>query len=340
MDRANQYSATPVEARDQNAIELYGLRIASTVTAHEFCDMEMGGIAAQLILQRGLYIRNTYHFQLSWDYCLLEPMDLVTLTDPGLGLAKTPVRIVAIEEDASGLLSVTAEEYPGSVGTTVAYPVAGAVNTPINRNVASAPVNPPVIFEPPADLTGGVAQIWIGVSGGTSGVADPNWGGAVVYVSTDGVTYAQVGTVSTPARQGVLNVVLTATATSMVASFSESDAALPAASMASPALALVGAEIVTYGGATLSGASTYTLSGLQRAVYGAQGGTHAIGASVLCLDDAVYRYTLPASSIGQTVSLKFASFNVFGARCRIFPPASPIPSRRSAPACSDRWRRR
>ena len=62
LDRANQYSATPVEAHDQNAIELYGLRIASTVTAHEFCDLGMGSLAAQLILQRALYIRNTYHF--------------------------------------------------------------------------------------------------------------------------------------------------------------------------------------------------------------------------------------------------------------------------------------
>ena len=316
LDRANRYSATPVEARDQNAIELYGLRIASTITAHEFCDMGIGSIAAQLILQRSLYIRNTYHFRLSWDYCLLEPMDLVTLTDPGLGLAKTPVRIIAIEEDAAGLLSVTAEEYPGAVGTAVAYPVAGAVSTPINRNVAVAPVNAPVVFEPPPALTGGVAQIWLGISGGTNGVADPNWGGAVIYVSTDGVTYAQVGTVSTPARQGVLTTALTApnavpASAQMVVGFAESGAVL-AASAGAPSMALVGAEIVTYGAATLSGASTYTLGGLQRAIDGAQGSAHAAGAPVLCLDSAVYRYTLPAASIGQPVSLKFASFHVFG----------------------------
>ncbi len=317
LDRANQYSATPVEARDQNAIELYGLRIGSTVTAHEFCDIGMGQLAAQLILQRALYIRNTYAFRLSWDYCLLEPMDIVTLTDPGLGLLRTPVRVVSVEEDAAGLLSVTAEEYPGAVATAVAYPAVGAVNAPINRAVVPAPVNPPVLFEPPSDLTGGAAQLWIGLSGGRNGVADPNWGGAVVFVSSDGVTYAQVATLNAPARQGVLAAALPAPGAApptLSVDLAQSGATLPAAgtSAAAPALALVGAELVTYTGATLTGPATYALTGLQRAAYGGQGGAHLPGTPVLCLDTAVYRYDLPAAAIGQTLSLKFASFNTFG----------------------------
>jgi hypothetical protein len=113
LDRSNQYSPTTIEARDQGSIEQTGLRTGSTITAHEFCNLTIAATAAQLILQRGLYIRNTYAFKLSWEYCLLEPMDLVTLTDAGLGLAKTPVRIVEIAEDGDGLLSVIAEEYPG-----------------------------------------------------------------------------------------------------------------------------------------------------------------------------------------------------------------------------------
>ena len=79
------YNLTSVESRDQNAIELYGMRIASTVTAHEICDPNIALISGQLILQRALYIRNTYKFRLSWEYCLLDPMDLVTVTDSILG---------------------------------------------------------------------------------------------------------------------------------------------------------------------------------------------------------------------------------------------------------------
>jgi hypothetical protein len=164
--RWNNYDAVPVEAFDQNAIELYGLRVAPEITASEFCDPYIAQTAAQLILQRGLYIRNTYHFKLSFEYCLLEPMDLVTVTDAGLGLANVSVRITAIEEDDAGVLAVTAEEFPGGIATAVKYPIQTKNPNSTNQAVVPARVNPPVIYEPPAVLTGGVAQVWAAVSGG------------------------------------------------------------------------------------------------------------------------------------------------------------------------------
>ena len=45
-------------------------------------------ISGQLMLQRAVYIRNTYKFRLSWECCLLDPMDLVTVTDAVLGLSR------------------------------------------------------------------------------------------------------------------------------------------------------------------------------------------------------------------------------------------------------------
>ena len=153
-------------------------RPGSAVTAHEICDLAVAATSAQLILARGLYVRNSYAFRLSWDCGLLEPTDLVTLTDSNLGLNRTPVRITAISEGVDGLLDVTAEEYPGTVASAAGYPVAGSVGAPLDRNVTPAPVSPPVIFEPPPELTGDAAQLWIGLSGGRNGVADPNWGGS------------------------------------------------------------------------------------------------------------------------------------------------------------------
>ncbi len=121
-DRSHGYTATTVEARDQGAIERYGLKVGGTITAREICALSIGRLVAQLALQRALYIRNTYTFRLSWEFCLLEPMDVVTLTDPGLGLARTPVRITAIEEDEDGLLTITAEEFPRGTATAGALP--------------------------------------------------------------------------------------------------------------------------------------------------------------------------------------------------------------------------
>ena len=164
------YDLTPIDAFDQNAIELYGLRMASDITANEICDPFVGQRSAQLILQRGLYIRNHYNFKLSFEYCLLEPMDLVTVTDTALGLTNVAIRIVSIEEDDAGILSVTAEEFPGGTATAVQYPVQSGGGTSTNQGVVPARVNVPILYEPPAALTGGVAQVTAAVSGGIAPV--------------------------------------------------------------------------------------------------------------------------------------------------------------------------
>jgi len=87
-------------------------------------------------------------------------MDLVTITDTLLGLTNVAVRITEIEEDDAGILAVTAEEFPGGTATAVQYPVQiGGGGIPTNQNVVPARVNTPVIFEPPAALTSGIANV-------------------------------------------------------------------------------------------------------------------------------------------------------------------------------------
>ena len=193
--RADAYNTGPIVAFDQAAINRFGRRIGSTITAHEICDLTVAQISAQLILQRGLYIRNTYSFKLSMEFCLLDPMDLVTLTDAALGLNATVVRITEIEEDSEGALTVTAEEFPQGVATATQYPTQPRSNGAPNANVAAQPVNTPLIIEPPPALTGDVAQLWIGASGEN---ADPNWGGCLVWGSLDGTSYTRVTQLSTP----------------------------------------------------------------------------------------------------------------------------------------------
>ena len=164
--RDNQYSAIPVEARDQSQIEVFGSLVGPTIQAHEICDeYVMGPLIAQTILQRELYVRTKFTFKLSWEYCLLDPMDVVTITDPNLGLSNYPVRIVEIEEDDKGLLAFTCEELVQGVSNPALNPSAGTGNFQPNQGVPAVPINSPVIIEPPIALTGGAAQIWIGASG-------------------------------------------------------------------------------------------------------------------------------------------------------------------------------
>ena len=106
------------------------------------------------MLQRAVYIRNTYKFRLSWEYCLLDPMDLVTVTDTISGLCNAPIRITEIEEDDNGFLSVTAEEFPLGVATATLYADATGRQQPDQPERPADPVNAPIIFEPPSTLVG------------------------------------------------------------------------------------------------------------------------------------------------------------------------------------------
>ncbi|HVH78885.1 MAG TPA: phage tail protein, partial [Stellaceae bacterium] len=113
LDAGNSYNPQLIAVFDQGAIDLYGLRTEPPIQAHEFTNPTSATVAAQLLLQRRLYLRNTYKFKLGWRYALLEPMDIVLITDATLGLTAAPVRITQIEEDDNGELTISAEEIPG-----------------------------------------------------------------------------------------------------------------------------------------------------------------------------------------------------------------------------------
>ncbi len=116
-DRGNAYNTAPVEWQDQGLVDQFGQIDSSVTEAHEICDLGIAATVVQLIGQRAAYIRNTYAFKLGYEFSLLEPGDLVTLTDPHIGLDAFPVRIRSLDEDESGNLSILAEEFPGAIGT-------------------------------------------------------------------------------------------------------------------------------------------------------------------------------------------------------------------------------
>ena len=322
LSRTSEYGATPVEARDQSQIELYGPRVGSTIQAHEICDeVTIGPMVAQTILQRLLYVRAHFTFKLSWEYGLLDPMDIVTISDANLGLSNYPVRITTIEEDDKGLLTVTAEELTVGVSTPVLYPNSGPSGFLPNRAVAADPINAPLIYEPPSALTGGTAQIWVGASGGTNGVCDPNWGGANVWISLDDVTYSQTATITQPLRQGFLTAALPLangwdSADTLSVNLAESGAVLSGTSMSGAqsgaTRSLVDGELLSYESATLTAPNVYNLAGLQRGIYTTSGASHSSGAAFCRLDSAVVQHPLQSQYIGQTLYFKFQSFNVFG----------------------------
>jgi hypothetical protein len=321
MSRGNQYSAVPVEARDQSQIEIFGPRVGSTIQAHEICDeFVMGPLIAQTILQRNLYVRTKFTFKLSWEYCLLDPMDIVTITDSNLGLSNYPVRIIEIEEDDKGLLAFTCEELVTGVSNPAFNPNATATGFQPNWGVPAVPVNTPLIYQPPLALTQGVSQVWLGASG-IGGGGQNQWGGANIYVSVDNVTYAQIAVLTAPLRQGFLTSGLPAaggwdSVDTLAINLAQSNGTLAgtsqSAAQAGATLSLVDKELLAYETATLTTASSYNLTGLARGLSGSSPAAHSTGAPFARLDGAVVRYTLPANLQGQTLWFKFQSFNTLG----------------------------
>jgi hypothetical protein len=319
LDRNNSYNPAIVEAKDQALIEMYGLRQASAAQMHLFADLNAGQISAQLQLQRQS-VRNSYQFTLDQRYVLLDPMDIVSITDSYLGLNQQWVRITEITENDDGSLSIVAEEYLAGSGNAPLYSYQQGQGFNANYNVSPGNANQPVIFEPTALLAGDL-EVWLAVSGG------PLWGGCNVYISNDGSSYKNAGTIHGSSRTGKLTSALSAvqeaatgqtidTADTLSVDLSQSNGELLSGSQADATslatLCYVDGEYVAYQNATLTGGNTYNLTYLVRAAYGTHASAHSAGADFARLDNSIFKYAYTQDFIGTTLYIKFASFNIYG----------------------------
>ncbi len=316
-DRGNSYNSHIVETFDQAAVDLYGVRRDTSLKAEMIVDPYLtGAVVAQLVLQRALLFRNTYTFKLGWKYCLLEPMDLVKISDARLGVALT-VRVTAVEEDDEGTLTITAEDFFDGYSTAALYGKQNAGGYVPNWNATPGNANAPLIFEPPAALLSGDLEIWVAASGGA------NWGGAQVWISSDGGSYAYAGTIPGPATQGTLSAALSGyggsepdTTNTLSVDLMPSRGQLLSVSAADAAnlvtLCYVGGELLAYQTATLTTTHHYNLAGLYRGAYGSTIGSHPSGTLFARLDQAIGRFPYPSTLIGQTIYLKFPSANIVG----------------------------
>jgi Putative phage tail protein len=342
-DRAYSYNSQLVEVFDQGMVDLYGVRKDTSVKATAICDPALcAQTVAQLILQRITAYRNTYAFSLGWAYCLLEPMDLVAISDSYLGIANKVVRITSVTEDEEGTLSFTAEDflgtaggvvYGGSPGTAAFRQTGGfAPTASVPYYGAPAPVAAtPFILEPTPQLLAaqGLAQPQIVIGLCAPG---PIWGGAGIYVSLDDESFGQMGNFVGRSTMGVSTLDLPANGgTSLTVNLAECAGAGPQGSQSgaiasvSPLAAANAAslcalrypggnlEFLSFTTATLVSGNTYTLTGLYRGLYGTPIYDQPAGAQFLYLGAGqYYAQTLPPTYVGHNLWFKFPSFNLTG----------------------------
>lgn len=320
LDRSNQYNTGIVEATDQAMIDIYGRRSDQGQQAHLFADVNAAQQSAQLLLQRQA-IRNTYQFTLDQRYILLDPMDIVTLTDARLGLARQWVRITEITENDDGTLLFAAEDYLAGTGSAATYSFATGAGYGADYNAAPGDALAPIVFEPPTQVSSGMLQIWLATAGG------PLWGGADIYVSSDGSTYRFVAETNGPARMGTLTASLPAGSDPdrvdiIAVDLSPSRGSLLSGTQSDADLGHTlcylgdtpsGYELVSYESASLTGSYAYGLGTyLRRGLYVTPIAAHAAGAAFARLDDAIVTLGYDKSQIGSTIYIKLVSFNLWG----------------------------
>ena len=316
-NRANQYNLEVAEAKDPADIDRRGLRTMEVVEAHAICDAAVASQLAVLLLQRQLAVRNTYRFRLPWTFALLEPLDLVTVSDAAMGLVRVPVRINTITEVEGGAFDLEAEDCPIGMASAPAYGVQAGAGFAHDYNAAPGGIAAPYFFEAPVQRTTTGLEVWMALSGLT-----PEWGGCRIWASYDGVTYKAVGTLRGGTRYGALSADLPAAGGSVGVRLAGQGGTLLSGSAADAAnlstLLFVGdaqgGEYLSYQGATLTGANAYTLGTLTRgAYYTTPQARLANQATVVRVDDAIAKSEpLQPAQVGQPVYFKFTSFNVFG----------------------------
>jgi hypothetical protein len=135
LDRTNQYNMAIALASDAANVAQYGMRRKDPDTVHCICTPSVAAISAQLFLQRTLYVRAQYKFKLGWMFAILEPGDIVEITDPGLGLAAYPVRIIQIDEDEKYGLSITAEDSQIGIANAPLYTMQNTAGYLVQQNL-------------------------------------------------------------------------------------------------------------------------------------------------------------------------------------------------------------
>lgn len=321
LNRANDYNTEITQAQDDWSISQTGLRSESP-RAYHFCTT--GTVAAtisSLVLKRSVYYRNKYSFTISaLRYSLLEPMDIVTLTEPNCGLSFAPVRITLISEDQNFNLKIEAEDFLFGTATATLYSKQTGVPTVRQANADPGSVNAPVIFEPPHRLTQNSSnEVWLAVSG--QDLTD--WGGANVWVSTDNTNYVLIGAVNAPARMGVTSALLPTSLDPDTTDVLGVDLSMSGGAMLSgnqgdadnfrTLCALIdsfnGNEFVSYQTAALTLGSKYNLTYLRRGLFGTNAVAHVKGVSFVRCDDAVFVWDYDPTLVGKPVWFKFTSFN-------------------------------
>jgi hypothetical protein len=334
-NRDSRYNDVYTSEPYTGAVAHYGTNRGTPKTSRVIQTTEVARKILSIQARRENAIRNSYEFRLHARWNLLEPMDLITITDAKLGITALPVRLIRVDEDED--FNIECEAVPFIYGLNAPSTEVVGTITPYNPDRLEVPdlINDPVFIEAVTGLTGNAdPELWIVVSN-----ADAVHGGCLVYVSMDGgVSYTALGNINGNGTTGVLEAtwpddVDPDITNDMLVDVTESIGEISSISVEDEDAFVVPCyvetgdtyipyELMCYAVAELTATYKYTLKAtgagnkLRRGVFSTPIVSHASGSRFAVINTSgvgLYRYVIPASVVGQTLYFKFAAFNKYGA---------------------------
>jgi Putative phage tail protein len=307
-DRSADYAPSVARKVDQASVDALGEKPAAKLTMDWICDAAVADRVAQNELNRHMVRRAKYSFDLPWNFVMLMPTAIVTLTVPEQGLEALPVRITRREETDAGY-TFEAEDYSDALSAQPLHTLPVVDGFRNDYSALPGATTAHAVFEAPKALSDGL-ELWIAATG-----SNASWGGCHVWISADGVEYKQVGTLTGKSRVGRLDEAASASVpffsvkglNDQLGSGSALDASLNAT------LCWAGGEFFNYQTATLTAAGAYTLTGLLRGVYGSKRSSKAADSVFVRCDGALAKTgPIGLQMVGRQVWIKLQSFNIFG----------------------------
>jgi Putative phage tail protein len=322
VNRNALYNPALITATDDASIAQNGLRMSDKRQNHFFALTSAASTSAALQLHRELAAVTSYQITVGRRFGLLEPLDLITISEPALSFSRKLVRITEIQENGDASRTLTLEEVPLTAHAP-AYGRQADLGAGRNSNLTAPSVNTPFFFEPPYQLSKDLVLL-VGISGSVPS----NWGGCQVWISSDQTSYTLLGEVTGSTRMGVTTAALPSiaaaasgatldTINTLSIDLTESLGWLGNGSSndlaAFNTAVVVDKEIIAYQNATLTASNHYNLAPLSRGGYGTSIASHATGAPFMRLDGSAFEWSFTPDRIGSTLYFKFVSFNPFGA---------------------------
>lgn len=309
-NRSNNYEEETVFFEDVEDIKKNGIKEASTLDAKWLHTAERAVKVAEMQARINRTECVKYTFKVYWKFACLEPGDLITLTDSAVGLDHQLAMVESVNEDSSGLLTVTAMKREADVAE-IDYNVPVHAYNQINFAAEPGNVRAPLLITPPSELTiaSSGLEVWLAIQG-----QNEHWGGASVYVSTKDGAYSLYGVHNNNSNYGTILTDMTADSTTVDLQFSNYgtvDLLEGSAEDAENGLTdvWINGEVVAYAHSELIGVNSYRLTGLVRGKYNTPAKQHVAGDAFARLDGALYRIQLTKNYLGKTMYCKLPSFN-------------------------------